>query len=116
MIADTHISLEIFAIDMLTAFKAVRVFNNLKAHPKQKRESAVHGREIWFICHSLKVTDVHYTYAGLAKFGGYCWCLTTTVHILYRVPDLERAQLFETVNWASVTYERGQIFEAVNRT
>ena len=46
IIADTRISLEIFAIDMLTAFKAVRVFNNLKAHPKQKREGAVHGREI----------------------------------------------------------------------
>ena len=30
---------------MLTAFKAVRVFNNLKAQTKQKREGAVHGRE-----------------------------------------------------------------------
>ena len=46
IIADTRISLEIFTIDTLTAFKAVRVFNNLKAHPKQKQEGAVHGREI----------------------------------------------------------------------
>ena len=57
-----------------------------------------------------------HTYAGTAKFGGYCGCLTTTVHILYRVPDLEGAQIFDTVNWSSLTYERGQIFEAVNRT
>ena len=52
----------------------------------------------------------------LQTLAGTVGVLTTTVHVLYRVPDLERAQLFETVNWASVTYERGQIFEAVNRT
>ena len=36
MITNIHISLEIFAIDMLTAYKAVRVLINLKADPKQK--------------------------------------------------------------------------------
>ena len=36
MMADINITQEIFTIDMLTAFKAVRVINNLKAHPKQK--------------------------------------------------------------------------------
>ena len=52
----------------------------------------------------------------LQTVAGTVGVLTTTVHILYRVPDLERAQIFETVNWSSLTYERGQIFEAVNRT
>ena len=56
------------------------------------------------------------TLVGTANFGGYCGCLTTTVYILYRVPDLKRAQIFETVNWSSLTYERGHIFEAVNQT
>ena len=36
--------------------------------------------------------------------------------ILYRVPDIERAQIFETVNWSFLTYERGHIFGPVNRT
>ena len=36
MITNIHISLEIFAIDMFTAYKAVRVLINLKADPKQK--------------------------------------------------------------------------------
>ena len=52
----------------------------------------------------------------LQTLAGTVGVLMTTVHIIYRVPDLERAQYFETVNWASVTYERGEIFEAVNRT
>ena len=52
----------------------------------------------------------------LQTLAGTVGVVTTTVHILYRVPDLERAHLIETVNWASVIYERGQIFEAVNRT
>ena len=52
----------------------------------------------------------------LQTLAGTVGVVMTTVHILYRVPDLERAHLFETVNWASVTYERGQIFEVVNRT
>ena len=36
--------------------------------------------------------------------------------ILYRVLAFERGQIFETVNWASLTSERGQIFETVNWT
>ena len=59
---------------------------------------------------------VLHNYVGTANFGGYRRCLTTTVHILYRVLDLERGQIFETVNWVSLTYERGQLFETVNRT
>ena len=56
-------------------------------------------------------SHVLHTYAGTANFGGYCGCLTTTVDVLYMVLDLERGQIFETVNWDSLTYERGQIFE-----
>ena len=61
-------------------------------------------------------TRVLHTLAGTANFGGYCGCLTTTVHILYKVLHLERGQIFECVNGTSLTYERGKIFESVNWT
>ena len=52
--------MEIFAIDMLTAYKAVRVLINLKADPKQKWEDEVPGRDlIHFAIHS--VTHMYYT-------------------------------------------------------
>ena len=110
MIADIHILLEIFPIDMLTALKAQGT-----PEAEVRRCSTWEGKLIHlpFIKNHSRVL---HTLAGSANFAGYCGCLTTTVHILYRVLHLERGQIFETVNRTSSTYERGQIFETVNET